>query len=379
LVTICGFAESWKCSVLVADHDLLRSISALLLAIFAILGAPTALARDARCPRLTGQLAALQGGGAGAQAKVQQYQNAIDRQNQEYERTLDYVRSIGCDLDPEAGNECRALDGNLQRMRRNLDNLQAQYQRLSDNAGQNREDERQRLQAMIEDLGCNGAVPPSGTRRSAGLFESLFGPDEAAPGVQPASPTPLQEGDLQNFNVPEADERLVGRTLRTICVRKCDGFYFPISFATDSSHFEQDTKACAQQCPTAEVELFAYDTYAQQPDEAISTSTGQTLKEMPNAFRFRTSFDAACTCKAAGTSVAQSVAPAADALKRLDEATLDAAAAAKKPAKPTGLPATAPAPAQATPADPGRTIETTTASGEKKRIRVVGPQSMPAQ
>ena len=338
-----------------------------------------ALAQDARCPRLSAQLAALRVD-AGAQAKVQQFQSAIDRQNQEYERTLDYVRSTGCDLDPESSTECRALDANLQRMRRNLDKLEAQYQRLSDNAGQNREDERQRLQAMIEDLGCNGAVAPSDARRSAGLFESLYGLDEPAPDAEPLAPASPQEGELQNYNAPEGDERFLGHTLRTICVRKCDGFYFPISFATDSSHFAQDSKACAEQCPTAEVELYAYDTYGQQPDDAVSTSTGQTLKDMPNAFRFRTSFDAACTCKGAGSTVAQSVAPPGEALKRLDEATLDAAAAAKKPAKPAVSPAptTAPAPAQTTPADPGRTIETTTASGEKKRIRVVGPPSMPA-
>ena len=339
---------------------------------------PTALAQDARCPRLTAQLAALQSD-TGAQAKVQQFQSAIDRQNQEYERTLDYVRSIGCDIDPESGNECRALDANLQRMRSNLDKLQAQYQRLSDTAGQNHEDERQRLQAMIEDLGCNGAVPPSGARRSAGLFENLFGPDEADPGIQPALPTPPQESDLQNFNEPQADERFLGRTLRTICVRKCDGFYFPISFATDSSRFTQDAESCAQQCPTAEVELFAYDTYAQQPEDAISTSSGQALKDLPNAFRFRTSFNPSCTCKAAATSVAQSVAPAGEALKRLDEATLDAAAAPKKPtkaAKPVATASPVPA-AKTTPIDVGRIVETTTASGEKKRVRVVGPQSMP--
>ena len=152
--------------------------------------------------------------------------------------------------------------------------------------------------------------------------------------------------------------------MRTICVRKCDGFYFPISFATDSSHFSADAQACAQRCPTADVELYAYDTYTPQPDEAVSTTSGATLKDMANAFRFRTSYDPSCFCKPAGVA-AQSVAPAGEALKRLDEATLDAA----MPKRPKTGDA---------PLGTGKVIETTTAAGQKKKIRVVGPVSMPA-
>src|SRR6266540_3435428 len=30
------------------------------------------------------------------------------------------------------------------------------------------------------------------------------------------------------------------RTYRTLCVRTCDGYYFPISYATNRSHFKTD-------------------------------------------------------------------------------------------------------------------------------------------
>lgn len=352
----------------------MKSIASLCLALVAAAGASAAQAQDARCPRLKSELAALQTNAA-SQNRVTQYQNAIDRQNAEYERTFDYVRSIGCDIDPQAAPECRALDTNLQRMRRNLETLEAQYRRLSDDAGQGREDERQRLQAMIEDLACDGAAPRQAARRSPDLFESLFGPDEAEPA--PAVAPPLQEGDLPDYNSLTPDDRFLGRTLRTICVRKCDGFYFPISFATSSSRFADDAEACAKQCPTAEVELYAYDTYSQQPEDAISTTSGVALKDMPNAFRFRTSFDAACTCKTPGQDVAQSQAPPAEALKRLDEASLDAAAAPKKPAAKVAPVVPVPMSAAPKPTVPEKTIETVTSTGERKRVRVIGPQLLP--
>src|SRR5689334_3699710 len=38
---------------------------------------------------------------------------------------------------------------------------------------------------------------------------------------------------------PRANGGLSG-SFRTLCVRSCDGFYFPISYATDRSHFKTD-------------------------------------------------------------------------------------------------------------------------------------------
>jgi hypothetical protein len=45
------------------------------------------------------------------------------------------------------------------------------------------------------------------------------------------------------------DDRPEGGTYRTLCVRLCDGFYFPISYSTRRGRFAGDAKQCEQSCP----------------------------------------------------------------------------------------------------------------------------------
>ena len=42
-------------------------------------------------------------------------------------------------------------------------------------------------------------------------------------------------------------------TFRTLCVRTCDGFYFPISYATTPARFAEDERTCQRLCPAATV------------------------------------------------------------------------------------------------------------------------------
>ena len=61
-------------------------------------------------------------------------------------------------------------------------------------------------------------VPPAATsarRPAASLFDGLFSPSE--------------------YDTPRRMSATT--TYRTLCVRMCDGFYFPISYATSSSQF----------------------------------------------------------------------------------------------------------------------------------------------
>ena len=37
-------------------------------------------------------------------------------------------------------------------------------------------------------------------------------------------------------------------TYRTICVRLCDGYFFPVSFSTLPNHFPRDADICQQKC-----------------------------------------------------------------------------------------------------------------------------------
>lgn len=80
---------------------------------------------------------------------------------------------------------------------------------------------------------------------------------------------------------------------RTLCVRECDGFYFPISNETTESHFQEDDAKCRSQC-AAPAELF-YHRADQDVDQMVSLG-GRPYSQTPNAFRNRKVYIRGCSC-----------------------------------------------------------------------------------
>jgi hypothetical protein len=107
-------------------------------------------------------------------------------------------------------------------------------------------------------------------------------------------------------------------TYRTVCVRTCDGYYFPISYSTVPNRYADDQRACQRECPASEAVLYSYRNPGEDISQAVSLN-GQPYTELPNAFRYRKEFTgAACSCRRPGQSWA-------DALKNADDAsTLEA-------------------------------------------------------
>jgi hypothetical protein len=84
-------------------------------------------------------------------------------------------------------------------------------------------------------------------------------------------------------------------TYRTLCVRECDGFYYPISTATTESQFPADAERCQSQCASP-AELY-YHRSDQDVDQMVSLS-GRLYVTQPFAFRNRKVFVKGCSCKA---------------------------------------------------------------------------------
>ncbi|MGB8819196.1 MAG: DUF2865 domain-containing protein [Rhizobiaceae bacterium] len=92
-----------------------------------------------------------------------------------------------------------------------------------------------------------------------------------------------------------------GGTYRTLCVRTCDGYYFPVSFSTTSSRFPVDEKACAAMCPGAETKLYYHSIPDQEPEEMIGLDR-QPYMSLPTAFQYRVNginATSGCSCAAA--------------------------------------------------------------------------------
>jgi hypothetical protein len=83
-------------------------------------------------------------------------------------------------------------------------------------------------------------------------------------------------------------------TVRTLCVRTCDGYYFPISFSTTRKYLEADEAACQRMCPAGDASLY-YHSRREGPEQMVSIA-GTPYTDLENAFRYRTVLDRSCTC-----------------------------------------------------------------------------------
>lgn len=86
-----------------------------------------------------------------------------------------------------------------------------------------------------------------------------------------------------------------GGTYRTVCVRLCDGYYFPISFSTTRGRLAGDEQACRSRC-TSDARLFYYPTGGGSPETMVDLR-GRAYKDLATAFVYRTRYDKSCQCR----------------------------------------------------------------------------------
>ena len=335
------------------------------------------------CPRLEAQLATIDRGGGGDPAKdeqIRRYQDAAAKQQSELDRVTSQAKRMGCDssgffsLFSGQSAQCGPVNNQIQQMRANLEQITTSLERLRGGfGGAERDSQRRSVLAALAQNNC-GPQYANAARGPGSFLETLFG----------------NNNNNNNPMMPGVDLGPQSGTYRTVCVRTCDGFYFPISFATVPARFPDDEKTCKNLCPAAEATLFSYRNPGEDMNQAVSIN-GQSYSSSPNAFRYRQEFNPSCACKAAGQTWS-------DALKTIDEKasaeqqgdiivteesakkmsrapTKGAAAAAKKGAAPAGTTATAPAaPEASTPA-----AGSTAAAPDNKPIRSVGPTFIPAR
>ena len=80
-----------------------------------------------------------------------------------------------------------------------------------------------------------------------------------------------------------------------MCVRLCDGFYFPISFATTRDKFSKDAGKCERQCPSR-ARLFVYRNPGQSLDDMVDLK-GEPYTKLAAANRFKATYVVDCTCQ----------------------------------------------------------------------------------
>ena len=177
---------------------------------------------------------------------------------------------------------CIQLNNDVENSRRRLAELDQQRRQIMGTG------ERTSFQDdIIRELarnGCGQQYVQEARKRDASRnpFASLFGGEESD---GPRGPT------NQFGNLPFA-------TYRTICVRLCDGYYFPVSFSTLPNHFQRDAQLCQSQC-AAPAELYYHQNPGGAVEQALSASAQQPYTSLKSAFRYRKEFVPGCSCKQA--------------------------------------------------------------------------------
>jgi hypothetical protein len=173
---------------------------------------------------------------------------------------------------------CVDLANQADASRRRINELETQRQQLMASAGHSYRDE------IIRELArnnCGASYEQQAKRQqSNNPFSSLWEEEDTS------------GGGLGTYgNVPYA-------TYRTVCVRLCDGYYFPISFSTLPNHFQRDAEACQSKC-AAPAALYYYQNPGASMEQSVAAGSNEPYTQLKSAFRYRKEYVNGCSCKTA--------------------------------------------------------------------------------
>lgn len=152
---------------------------------------------------------------------------------------------------------------------------------------------------------------------------------------------------------------------RTLCVRLCDGYFFPISFAASELDFSRDQNRCEARCPGAAVRLYRHRVPGEESADMVSLA-GEPYASLPTAFDykkpgFRRPLGCGCNARIKAQRGFEVIAgePPGNEPQPDNEAPSPAAEAASAPP------------------EPAETVAQPLPQPAARRVRVVGPAFLP--
>ena len=266
------------------------------------------------CDRLSAQLASLPKT-SGSTANYRRYATAVKKQEAQMKQVRGDMKRYGCSgsiivFGGRTGSICKKLktaDAKMQANPRALDRKRDGYQNAKSSKA-----ERSKIESALHANGCFDkparkviSVSADPATTSPARIKSVIIPDgsksitilDQSGG---ANGTPYQHGGTGQIVVERRSG--YGGNLRTVCVRSCDGYFFPISSAASSADFGRDQRTCQMMCPGTQTELF-YNSVDGESEDMISVATNRPYTEMPNAFYYRSAQnqgrDKSCSCNMA--------------------------------------------------------------------------------
>ncbi len=153
-------------------------------------------------------------------------------------------------------------------------------------------------QSLFEQL-FGSASPPRPTLQSAPHRLGTVG--VARPSAAPLTGTQATAGDDDDDANARLrmrrghDQRDDGKTFQTMCVRTCDGYFWPASYPVSRSEFQREANVCQASCG-AQTRLFYRPGPGTDPEEMRDVE-GRSYGATPNAFAYRKGLIDGCACK----------------------------------------------------------------------------------
>ena len=240
---------------------MLRAAVPTLTAFLLLASLDTARAQGPACRQMRSELASLDGGGRRAGGLA-------ERQSAEVTRLETYYRDIGC----EGGGvgffgqprECSAIGNRLSQLR----NLRVQLDAHRSHASNDNDRRRADLKAAIA-RDC----PSARDEQQIALTRS------------------------------QKSWRKAGWGGQLVCVRTCDGFFFPLS--TSPAGGNTAAELCQASCPNAETVVYRMP-FAGDIEEAVS-ERGKPYVQLANASRYKKELVSSCGCKGKDQTWAQAL------------------------------------------------------------------------
>jgi hypothetical protein len=304
----------------------LGKLAALIAATLAlgILSSEAISASSRVCRQLEAELASASGGGRSATPSRKQ-EAAIARQRQQLQLARRQARGTGCGFRLFGGSSssCGAINLKIEKMERNLEALQ---RRRSRNADAIPARSRSQVMAALQANGCRDEAVaerrvPRGVDGARSLLDQIFGGGIPQRGSidELGEPSFRRDEDHYVRRVPESMEggwinddghirySAPPGSYRTLCVRTCDGYYFPMSSASSPSEFDRDQMNCQSSCPGTEVQIY-YHRKGLESEDMVSGLSGAPYSELPTAYLYKQTempSPAGCACSAPRDSEAK--------------------------------------------------------------------------
>ena len=287
---------------------LLPSILAILIVLSnAVLNSHDSKTYAASCSSLQRQLNSLSIVSGGSSNR---YKKAAHAQRKAISSAQSRLRQNGCRAKRKLfarskHPSCNPLRKTIRRMNKNLRSLENK----AGGGSTNTRSKRRRIIRAMKRQRCGDTHALNSNSKRTSILEQIFGKSESRRRRKQAKKDRLALLKRNNKNSKRADrnkkrkkskssepKNLNYSTVHTICVRTCDGYYFPVSFSLKKRTSVRTTDVCNNYCPGTDMKLYVQKSASQSLVKLVSVEDGTPYTSLPTAFAYRNSYNPSCAC-----------------------------------------------------------------------------------